>query len=85
MTAVATFLGLLPTDLPSPEALLEDDGDIALEWFPEPCVSVSVSVREDGLIRWAYLIGEEKDRGRFMLPEWPPAFVVGLTLLADRT
>jgi hypothetical protein len=48
-----TLLKILAWDLPAPEILLENDGDICLDW-PE----VSVSINKEGGVSWAILHGE---------------------------
>ena len=51
-----TLLKILSWDLPSPEILLEEDGDLGLDW-----PGVSISINKDGGVSWAFL--EEKRHG----------------------
>lgn len=52
-------------DLPSPEVCIEEDGDFCFDWD-----GVSLSVRPDGRIAWAALIGDYKSHGSFQWPAW---------------
>lgn len=45
-----TLLKILSWDLPSPEILLEEDGDLGLDW-----PGVWVSINKDGVVNWSIL------------------------------
>jgi hypothetical protein len=47
-----TLLKILAWDFPSPEILLEEDGDICLEWSPSEGY-ISISISPSGKINWA--------------------------------
>lgn len=56
--AVVQVLDWIQTDydLQAPEAFLEDDGDVSLDWMLASGEQLSVSVSDDGVLTWAILI-----------------------------
>jgi hypothetical protein len=48
---LTTLLEILGWDAPAPEILLEDDGDISLDWE----LDISVSINRAGGVSWATL------------------------------
>lgn len=44
-----TLLKILSWDLPAPEILIEEDGDICLDWSQV----MSISINESGGVNWA--------------------------------
>ena len=57
----------LPLDVPSPDIVVDDDGDIDLDWDTAPDRTICLSVYESGEIGFAYLIGRASSYGRFVL------------------
>jgi hypothetical protein len=45
-------------DLPPPEVLVEEDGDLCFDWSHAPRHTVSVSVNPRGYIGWAAVVGD---------------------------
>jgi hypothetical protein len=52
-----TLLLILSWDLPAPEILLEEDGDICLNW-----INCTVSINKNGGLSWAKLAGPHGTR-----------------------
>jgi len=50
-TMLETLLTLLRIDAPAPEILLEEDGDICLDWP----IDASISISSSGKVNWAVL------------------------------
>jgi len=50
---LATLLEILRWNLPSPEIMLDEEGCIELDWFP----NTSVIIEPDGKISWSILHG----------------------------
>jgi len=59
-----TFAAVLPNNLPTPEVVIEDDGEIAFDWNEGPRRVLSVSVGEGPMLGYAALIGPEPTQGR---------------------
>lgn len=57
-----SFIDALPRGVPMPEASLDPDGDIALDWFKQKDYRVSVSVGASRLV-YAALFGQNRARG----------------------
>ena len=57
------LLESLPGGTPLPTISAEPDGQLNLEWYQAPRRLLSVSVRADGTLYWAALIGSEDPRG----------------------
>ena len=55
-----TLLDLLAYDLPCPEIMLEEDGDICLEW-EEPAWKSLISINPTGGVNWA--VTEPREHG----------------------
>lgn len=60
----AAFLGALPSFVPIPEVVIEDDGEIGFDWHHSRRHMVSVHVGEAPYIGFAALIGAKQLRGR---------------------
>lgn len=58
------LLCALPPSVPDPDVSVDPDGEAALEWYAAPRQTFSVSVGDDGLLRYAALLGEEEIAGR---------------------
>lgn len=56
----SVFAACLPTNLPLPDVSADVDGDISFEWYCSPRRVVTVSVRRDGVLNWASLIGRAR-------------------------
>ena len=50
-------------DLPAAEVVNEEDGEIGFDWSTDARCVLSVSVREDGRMSWAALIGPFSSHG----------------------
>ena len=57
------LLESLPSDMPLPNISAEPDGQLNFEWYQAPRRLLSVSIRADGTLYWAALIGSEDPRG----------------------
>lgn len=76
LSAVAQVLARCHADLPWPQALLDDDCDVLLEWKAASGLVLSLFVDVDGSGEWAALIGDWASTGRFSVPgDWPAALV----------
>lgn len=53
----------LPHGFPVPAFSPEPDGNLLLEWYRHPRRLLSVSIRPDGTLYWAALVGLEDPRG----------------------
>ena len=54
----------LPSSCPMPDILVEDDGDIALDWDEGARRLLTVSIGDSPMLRYAALIGAEPTHGR---------------------
>jgi hypothetical protein len=54
----------LPASFPMPEILVEDDGEIALDWDEGTRRLLTVSIGDSPMLRYAALIGAEPTHGR---------------------
>ena len=55
-----TLLKILSWDLQSPTIMLEEDGDLSLEFFADrPGICVDISIAPSGTIAWAAMLGNE--------------------------
>ena len=76
LSSVASVLARIHADMPPPNARLEDDGDVGLDWQEAANCVLSIHVSEDGSGGWAGLVGEHKNHGRFHVPDdWPDELV----------
>jgi hypothetical protein len=80
---VRLFLEKLP-DMNPPEAWLDPDGDVGFDWDLGRGAVLSASIRGDGRVAWAGLIGDWKATGNFLLPAWPDDFVDALKRIDAR-
>lgn len=71
-----------PDRLPAPEVLVEADGDLGFDWT-DSGATVSASLRDDGMVRWAALIGDYRAHGHFQLPTWSEPFNRAMTLFGE--
>ena len=58
-----TLLAILALDFPCPTIILEEDGDIGLEWFEAADSQLSVSINSTGGMNYAGMLGEEHPHG----------------------
>lgn len=79
----ASFLDLLPVDVPNPDIVVEDDGQIGLDWRVGD-KSLSLNVGKGGMIGYSALFGPESAYGRapFSNTELPPRIASLLSGLA---
>ena len=63
ITEAARFLELLPVSVPDPAIIVEDDGQIGLDWR-EGDKSLSLSLGHLGMIGYSALFGAESAYGR---------------------
>lgn len=63
LAQAARFLRALPTTLAVPDVSADPDGEVDLLWFVDARRTLSVSVRGDGRLTWAALIGESSTYG----------------------
>jgi hypothetical protein len=72
-TRALALMRSLPSDLPLPEIVVEDDGEIGLDWEEGPRRVLSVSVGDSPMLRYAAFVGVEPLHGRVpfagLLPE----------------
>ncbi len=61
------FLQSLPEGTPLPDASVEADGMLDLEWYRDSRHLLSASVAADGTLYWAALVGDSGPRGRCVL------------------
>lgn len=59
-----SVLRSLPSDFPLPDVIVEDDGEIGLDWDEDARQVLTVSVGEGPMLRYAALIGAEPAHGR---------------------
>ncbi len=57
-------LDVLPPGLPQPAFGAEPDGELTMEWYRSPRRLLSVSIRDDGDLNYAALIGTERVFGQ---------------------
>lgn len=69
------FVRLLPSDVPVPEIVVDDDGEIMLEWDKGPRCVFSVSIGRDGTLSFAGLFGYDKVHGTEHLGDSLPAII----------
>jgi hypothetical protein len=56
------FLLVLPTDLPSPDLDVDNDGDIRFEWYGSGSRIISIALRENGKLSYAARLSTTKTR-----------------------
>jgi hypothetical protein len=80
-----TFLDLLPVGVPDPAVIVEDDGQIGLDWRVGDN-SLSLNLGKNGMIGYASLFGAESAYGRapFSGTEIPPRIASLLRRLAEQ-
>jgi hypothetical protein len=49
------FLSMLPHETPEPDLVFEDDGEVAFDWHGSTRSTFSVSIGEDGTLRYGGL------------------------------
>jgi hypothetical protein len=59
-----SLLASLPTDIPSPEISVEDDGRISFDWHLARDRALSLNVGRGGMLGYAALIGPKSTYGR---------------------
>lgn len=58
-------------NLEAPECVVEEDGELGLDWSLSKNAAVSLSISDTGRVSYAALIGEFKCHGTFIAGEWP--------------
>jgi hypothetical protein len=59
-----SFLWSLPAHVPVADVVVEDDGEIALDWELGPRRLLTVSIGEGPMLRYAAMVGAEVAHGR---------------------
>ncbi len=72
------FISALPSGLKDPECGVDRDGDINLEWFGARGHMLSMSINGVGRITYAYLHGNEHERGALAMQERIPSRLLDL-------
>ena len=67
------FAASIPMTLPRPEVSADADGDMGFEWYFAPDRVVTVSVRQDGAISYAALVGTSRANGWANLTSGAPS------------
>ena len=62
------------SNLSAPEVALEEDGELGLDWEGGARHALTLSLRRDGRVSYAALLGEEAMHGHFQWPDWPEDF-----------
>jgi hypothetical protein len=70
------FASGLPGSLPSPDISADNDGDISFEWNYGPRRVFSVSVRRDGVLNYALLLGTKREHGSDIIFPGVPSSVI---------
>jgi len=60
----SAVVGALPRHVPLPSVVVEEDGEIALDWNESSDRSLTVTVRENGSLGYSALVGLRPDYGR---------------------
>lgn len=76
---VRNFLSRLPHGIGCPAVIVEEDGDLGFDWDTGHRTVISASLREDGRVAWAAMMGDWKGHGHFTLPAWSDEFTEALT------
>jgi len=64
VNVASALLGALPQHVPLPAVVVEEDGEIALDWNESSDRSLTVSVKENGYLGYSALVGLRPDYGR---------------------
>lgn len=72
------FISGLPTSSKDPECGVDRDGDINLEWFGARGHVLSISISGVGRITYAYLHGDQHERGALAMQERIPGRLLDL-------
>lgn len=72
------FVSLLPGDTPEPEVVLEEDGDVALDWEASANSTFSISIDSDGIMRFGGLFRDATRYGRERLASSIPPEILAL-------
>jgi hypothetical protein len=80
------FLSALPTTAPRPEVSASTDGEVALDWQFGERKALTVSIGSNGRCTFAWILGQNKNRGTaWFEDEIPASIVFALNQLARDT
>ncbi len=66
------FISALPKELPDPECGVDRDGEVNLEWFGAKGHLLTLSINGTGRIAYAYLHGDQHERGALRMQDHLP-------------
>lgn len=75
------FISSLPPGLPDPECGVDRDGEINLEWFGAKGHVLTLSINGAGRITYAYLHGDQHERGALAMKDRIPPRLLELIRL----
>lgn len=80
------FLSMLPHETPEPDLVFEDDGEVAFDWQSSTRSTFSVSIGEDGTLRYGGLFGYRTRYGTEQLTSAIPSVILeGISEARGRT
>ena len=74
----AEFLRILPNDVPEPDIVIEEDGEVGFDWDVSRRATFSVSVGPDGTLRYGGLFGRRTRYGSAQLTSSIPPDILSL-------
>jgi hypothetical protein len=72
----AGFLSMLPHETPEPDLVFEDDGEVGFDWQSSTRSTFSVSIGEDGTLRYGGLYGYRTRYGTEQLTSAIPSVIL---------
>ena len=72
------FISALPLGVKDPECGVDHDGDINLEWFGARGHVLTLSINATGRITYAYVHGDQHERGALTMQERIPSRLLDL-------
>jgi len=64
LTVATAVVASLPQHVPLPSVVVEEDGEIALDWNETSDRSLTISVKQNGTLGYSALVGLKPDYGR---------------------